>query len=101
MENSTRQYLHCQANGFPQPTITWRKNGLFITQPEGGGARLSVFPNGTLFINPVREDDDGVFICDATNIAGTIQLAVRIMVMEATSEQLDTEHFKIMKGPCF
>ena len=86
VENSSRVYLDCQASGFPQPTITWRKDGLFITEPEGGGARRSVFPNGTLLVNPVREDDDGVFVCDATNIAGTIQLAVVVMVTDATSK---------------
>ena len=56
-----------------------------ITSQEGG-SRIRVFPNGTLLIDDTRPEDEGLYVCDATNIAGTIRLAVQVLIREVTSE---------------
>ncbi|XP_054706600.1 cell adhesion molecule DSCAML1-like [Uloborus diversus] len=83
--------VDCQADGFPIPRIRWTKaEGNDIAgdvasdfRPISSSSRLHVFENGSLVIHSVEEDDDGHYLCQATNGIGqglskVIQLSVHV-----------------------
>lgn len=57
--------LTCQADGYPRPSITWRrtKNGIL---PQGGHS----FAGNVLKIESVRREDRGTYVCVANNDVG-------------------------------
>ncbi|XP_069693342.1 cell adhesion molecule Dscam2-like [Periplaneta americana] len=73
--------LHCQANGFPQPTVIWRKgHGKLATQFDELDGPLK---NGTLLIQDVKEDDEGYYMCEANNGIGASLSAVVFLTVNA------------------
>ncbi|GAA55160.1 hemicentin-1 [Clonorchis sinensis] len=58
--------LECKAEGEPQPTITWYKDGVLL---ELGGTR-SLVNNGSLRIVGVSNDDEGNYYCVASSSLG-------------------------------
>ncbi|XP_046725155.1 basement membrane-specific heparan sulfate proteoglycan core protein isoform X3 [Silurus meridionalis] len=65
--------LHCDAHGFPKPTITWSKG----IEPLPLRYQLV---NNSLVIQSVRQEDSGTYTCTATNPMGTSQVTVRVNV---------------------
>ncbi|XP_071439149.1 cell adhesion molecule Dscam2-like [Hetaerina americana] len=68
--------LHCQADGFPHPTITWRKavgqrpgNYRDLLSQESSGIRI-IQSNGTLLLPHLNEDHEGYYLCEAVNGIG-------------------------------
>lgn len=62
--------LTCTVKGDPEPQVTWTKNG----KPLSSSEILSLkYKNGvsTLTINEVFPEDEGVFVCTATNSIGS------------------------------
>lgn len=56
--------IHCVAEGFPKPVISWQFNGVQIS----GGGKYSVDQNtGDLVIRKVGTEDEGKYRCTATN----------------------------------
>ena len=62
----TLQFV-CLADGFPQPEVTWLKNG----QPQPRYSRVTIIPGGALTIENVRITDAALYECIATNPLGT------------------------------
>lgn len=62
--------LPCVARGVPEPTLTWTKDGR--TYP--------VSHDGSLIFGNVGLDDEGTYICTATNSAGRDEARVRLLV---------------------
>lgn len=61
--------MHCTASGTPEPQISWSFNGHPL---QDNTERVHMFENGTLVIyNPI-EEDEGTYICEATNYLGSI-----------------------------
>lgn len=61
--------MHCTASGTPEPQISWSFNGHPI---QDNTERVHIFENGTIVIyNPI-EEDEGTYICEATNYLGSI-----------------------------
>lgn len=61
--------MHCSASGTPEPQISWSFNGHPL---QDNTERVHMFENGTLVIyNPI-EEDEGTYICEATNYLGSI-----------------------------
>nr|XP_057934538.1 roundabout homolog 1-like isoform X2 [Doryrhamphus excisus] len=59
--------LECQPpRGHPEPTISWRKNGLTINDRE---ERITI-RSGKLMITNTRKSDAGKYICVGTNMVG-------------------------------
>nr|XP_057926871.1 hemicentin-1 [Doryrhamphus excisus] len=58
--------LHCEAQGFPRPSITWQREGV----PIAAGHRLAVLSNGALKFSRVTLGDAGTYQCLAKNEAG-------------------------------
>ncbi|KAJ8038941.1 Hemicentin-1 [Holothuria leucospilota] len=72
-------YLHCQASGFPSPTITWEKNMRLVTSNVNA---IQQYENGTLMINSTRLVDSGVYMCIAENEAGLVHRETQLVVNE-------------------
>ncbi|XP_062273055.1 hemicentin-1 [Scomber scombrus] len=73
--------LPCVARGYPQPTVTWRKqDGRQILTRTESHSRTMLLENGLLLIQSVWLDDEGLYICEAKNQFGTIKTEARVSV---------------------
>ncbi|XP_075295707.1 hemicentin-2 [Opisthocomus hoazin] len=75
--------LPCQAEGWPVPRVTWRKDGRLV--PLHGSDRLQLLPGGSLQIDPVQVQDSGYYLCMASSPAGSDRrgLDLRVLVPPA------------------
>ena len=58
--------INCSAEGAPTPQIKWKR------QDELDKARFTKLLNGSLFVNPVRREDKGTYICIFTQNKGSV-----------------------------
>ncbi|KAI1289176.1 Down syndrome cell adhesion molecule [Halotydeus destructor] len=78
--------VSCQASGFPQPKIAWKKaentsSGSY--KHIGSSFRIQVLENGTLYMQDVQKSDSGSYLCRASNGVGTdLSKVIRIAVHE-------------------
>ncbi|XP_046406478.1 Down syndrome cell adhesion molecule-like protein Dscam2 isoform X2 [Ischnura elegans] len=85
--------LDCQVEGFPKPTISWKratdmKPGQYRGLPFHGQG-IQVFPNGSLLLEAVRQEDEGPYLCEAGNGVGVGLSAVVTLSVNAPV------HFKV------
>ncbi|KAM3729101.1 Hemicentin-2 [Dirofilaria immitis] len=74
IEGGEAQIL-CNVNGEPPPVVTWQRNGISIET----GMRY-ITENEMLRITDARSSDSGLYVCVATNEAGTAQQAFTLEV---------------------
>ncbi|XP_023249744.1 hemicentin-1-like [Seriola lalandi dorsalis] len=73
--------LPCVARGFPQPTVTWRRqDGRQILTRTDSHSRTTQLENGHLLIQSVWLDDEGLYICEAKNQFGSSKTEARVSV---------------------
>uniref|UniRef100_A0AAR2IJ36 Heparan sulfate proteoglycan 2 n=1 Tax=Pygocentrus nattereri TaxID=42514 RepID=A0AAR2IJ36_PYGNA len=65
--------LHCDAHGFPKPTVTWSK----LRAPLPWRHKIV---NGSLVLPNVGRQDSGQYICNATNHMGTSEVTIMLDV---------------------
>uniref|UniRef100_A0A665VT42 Cell adhesion molecule L1-like b n=1 Tax=Echeneis naucrates TaxID=173247 RepID=A0A665VT42_ECHNA len=65
--------IKCSARGTPQPTITWRVNGIPLT--------IMVLINGDVVSQDGRATKTAVYQCEASNRHGTLLSNANIMIM--------------------
>uniref|UniRef100_A0A672ZRR2 receptor protein-tyrosine kinase n=1 Tax=Sphaeramia orbicularis TaxID=375764 RepID=A0A672ZRR2_9TELE len=69
--------LSCPSQGIPPPTVTWYKGGHALLQGSG----IVIAPeDGTLHIDRITEEDQGLYTCKATNERGSAQSSAYIWV---------------------
>ncbi|KAL2094762.1 hypothetical protein ACEWY4_009481 [Coilia grayii] len=69
--------LACYADGFPEPTVTWARDGVLLEEHE----KYSFRDDGSeLVIADVRKVDEGDYSCIATNKAGSKQEEISLNV---------------------
>ncbi|KAJ0061436.1 hypothetical protein NL108_000857 [Boleophthalmus pectinirostris] len=69
--------LACDADGFPEPTVTWAHNGVVLVS----GDKYSVNEDGSeLLIRDVKKVDEGEYTCVARNKAGETAQEVSLKV---------------------
>lgn len=74
VQADTDVQLDCQAGGYPQPAITWKKAIAanpgdykdFLYEPN-----VSLFPNGSLLFKKISKESEGHFLCEAKNTIGS------------------------------
>ena len=67
--------LECRVGGEPTPKILWRKDSGEL--PIG---RAQILDDKTLSIERVTLQDEGVYICDADNLVGSISARATLTV---------------------
>ncbi|KAJ8308387.1 hypothetical protein KUTeg_013261 [Tegillarca granosa] len=91
-------FLHCQAYGSPQPTVSWSryKNNAVISVSDG---RFFVFKNGTLIIYNVREEDKDVYVCVASNgISSPAQRILKLEIRESLRAEIEQTNRQLIAG---
>uniref|UniRef100_A0A671RUU4 receptor protein-tyrosine kinase n=1 Tax=Sinocyclocheilus anshuiensis TaxID=1608454 RepID=A0A671RUU4_9TELE len=79
--------LRCPARGIPHPRITWYKDQRKLQQVSG----IMLFPEeGTLHIDRITVEDQGLYTCEATNERGSVESSAHIWV-QSSSESLSLE----------
>ncbi|XP_076048641.1 Down syndrome cell adhesion molecule 4 isoform X2 [Oratosquilla oratoria] len=85
-EQGSSVQLHCQADGFPAPKITWRKAsgpgpGNYRELSLGSGAES--FANGTVAFRKVEKSAEGQYLCQARNGIGAGLSTVVLLTVNA------------------
>lgn len=71
--------IECLAEGHPPPQISWLRNGMFV---ETGVQGVRYIAEGKfLMVVEARSSDSGIYVCSATNEAGTSQQAYTLDVL--------------------
>ncbi|KAK9708583.1 Immunoglobulin I-set domain [Popillia japonica] len=94
--------LHCQAGGYPSPTITWRKAigsqpgeyKDFLFEPH-----VHQYQNGTLSFTHVSKDNEGQYLCEAKNNIGSGVSKVIFLKVNAPAHFLQkAKQVQVVKG---
>ncbi|XP_071582892.1 neural cell adhesion molecule 1 isoform X9 [Heliangelus exortis] len=73
--------LACDADGFPEPTVTWTKDGEPIEQDDDDDEKYSFNYDGSeLIIKKVDKNDEAEYICIAENKAGEQDATIHLKV---------------------
>lgn len=93
VEEGQSARLHCNAEGAPLPTIFWvTPRRRHLTNRSHG--RVTVLNNGSLDIKAAEVQDDGVYMCVASNTAGNDTLMVSLAVKSLGSLYANrTQHY--------
>lgn len=71
-------HIKCSASGTPQPTTTWRVNGVPLRESLSANRRAI---GDTVVIHNAQASDSAVYQCEASNRHGTILSNANIMIM--------------------
>ncbi|XP_031846326.1 cell adhesion molecule Dscam2 isoform X2 [Nomia melanderi] len=75
-EGKSRLVLHCHADGFPPPEVTWRRasgkqpGDYRVIAAHEHAQDLRIHSNGSLVFARVQEDHEGFYLCEAMNGIG-------------------------------
>ncbi len=70
--------LECVSMGIPQPAVSWFQDSVPVPTPDN--VRISQAEDDSLVINGVIKSDEGQYICQASNSAGTVSAAITLVV---------------------
>ncbi|KAK2895171.1 hypothetical protein Q8A73_014659 [Channa argus] len=76
--------LSCFVTGHPKPHIIWRKDGTNISEGRRHAIYEDQAENFILKILYCKQSDNGLYTCNATNMAGQTYSAVLVTVKEPT-----------------
>ncbi|KAJ1352359.1 hypothetical protein KIN20_008682 [Parelaphostrongylus tenuis] len=73
--------IECLAEGYPTPVISWLRNGIRV---ETGVQGVRYIAEGKMLtVIEARSSDSGIYVCSATNEAGSEQQAYTLEVLVA------------------
>ena len=70
--------IPCTAEGYPKPTISWKKGSTEDSMSLGRAYQRG--RNNELYISSVKLEDEGLYTCFATNQFGKISATVQLFV---------------------
>ncbi|MCI4374319.1 hypothetical protein PGIGA_G00004900 [Pangasianodon gigas] len=76
--------LSCFVTGHPKPQIIWRKDGVNITEGRRHIMYEDQAENFILKVLYCKQSDNGLYTCNASNLAGQTYSAVLVIVKEPT-----------------
>ncbi|XP_037531691.1 vascular endothelial growth factor receptor kdr-like [Nematolebias whitei] len=77
VNSSSTLVMPCYASGVPHPFITWFKNGIKVKESPG----VTLEADGTLTIERVKKDDEGLYECVAQNAEGFANTSAVVTVL--------------------
>ncbi|KAI3370453.1 hypothetical protein L3Q82_025217, partial [Scortum barcoo] len=80
--------IRCSASGIPQPTITWRVNGVPLREAPAANRKVL---DDTIVIHNAKASDSAVYQCEASNRHGTLLSNANIMIMNLSPMILTKE----------
>ncbi|XP_031778282.1 basement membrane-specific heparan sulfate proteoglycan core protein isoform X4 [Nasonia vitripennis] len=79
LRSGEKLHLICSAIGYPQPVVSWSKD--HNEEPVIDPYKSSKFgPSATIDINSVSREDEGTYVCRASNSAGIVDDYVQIRI---------------------
>uniref|UniRef100_A0A8C7H5Z0 Myosin light chain kinase, smooth muscle n=1 Tax=Oncorhynchus kisutch TaxID=8019 RepID=A0A8C7H5Z0_ONCKI len=72
--------LDGKVRGYPEPQVTWSRNGKAVTAGERFVMEQSSRGTFSLVVHGVQEEDAGRYTCEAVNDAGSRQVTVEITI---------------------
>ncbi|XP_040890301.1 neural cell adhesion molecule L1-like protein isoform X2 [Toxotes jaculatrix] len=89
--------ISCSARGTPQPTITWRVNGVPLQETPAASRKVS---DGTIVLHNAKASDSAVYQCEASNRHGSLLSNANIMIMNLPPMILtkDGEDYSAVEG---
>ncbi|NXI26337.1 NCAM1 protein, partial [Sterrhoptilus dennistouni] len=72
--------LACDADGFPEPTVTWTKDGDPVEEAEDKDKYSFNYDGSELVIHKVDKSDEAEYICIAENKAGEADATIHLKV---------------------
>lgn len=70
-----RVIFHCAVDGEPTPNVLWRRED--GKMPIG---RARILDDKSLLIDSVQTSDEGLYICDADNLVGSVTAKASLVV---------------------
>ncbi|KAM9740982.1 vascular endothelial growth factor receptor kdr-like isoform 1-T1 [Menidia menidia] len=77
VNSSSTLVMACYASGVPRPHIIWFKNGVEVEESPG----VNLGEDGTLIIERVKKDDEGLYECVAQNVEGFAKTSAVVTVL--------------------
>lgn len=73
--------LHCQADGHPEPVLSWQKDG-GTNFPAANDRRMDFVPASKVYvIRNAQPVDTGRYTCTASNEAGSVNATAFVTVL--------------------
>ena len=83
-------YLVCDAEGYPTPSVTWKKNGKVLQ---------TNITRSDFIIDDSSEKDAGKYECEAINSVGTVSYTVEVAIKGKVTRKLKKCFLSIFKVP--
>ncbi|KAM6923554.1 vascular endothelial growth factor receptor kdr-like [Xenentodon cancila] len=77
VNSSSTLVMSCYASGVPRPIIVWYKDGLRVEESPG----VTLGENGSLIIERVKKEDEGLYECVAQNDDGSAKTSAVVTVL--------------------
>ncbi|XP_063968758.1 peroxidasin homolog isoform X1 [Lytechinus pictus] len=90
----TSAVIHCAANGYPLPRISWTKEGANVVENQ----RFRILSTGSLHISNTRFSDAGDYRCDATNSLDTLSATATLSVLVPPTFELAPQPQSAIEG---
>ncbi|CAF4039765.1 unnamed protein product, partial [Rotaria magnacalcarata] len=74
--------LQCKISGSPSPTIVWLKDGQPIEQSDNITIQSELDGTQILLVKSTQITDKGSYVCQATNIGGTVDVKLNLNVQQ-------------------
>ena len=70
--------LECSASGDPEPTVSWSH-----VSNASSSREMTVTSNGSMLIENVKNEDEGIYFCTATNAFGSKRHSVTLQLQDS------------------
>ncbi|XP_067140010.1 cell adhesion molecule Dscam2-like isoform X1 [Centruroides vittatus] len=93
--------LHCEANGYPTPTIKWRRTkGFNVAQSSPiTETHWKIVDGGSLTTSTAKKDDEGFYTCEVENGVGEkLSKTIRVEVQVSPVVKLESSQKIVRNG---